>query len=178
MIRSFAHPTSRLIAAACAVVATVQAAPASPVEAASSQVAGVGVYNATDGVTCPKELPGYPEFVSYDPIALTGSLRGCWYTQVDEQTDLGQPSGVYLEEGREIFYGSLNGGPVGTFTTTYKFQAKFAADGTQLKGRCQHPIVAGSGTGGFAGVTGRLDFKDVVTDVPTTYVYRGHISAP
>ena len=62
------------------------------------------------------------------------------------------------------------------FTTTYKFESKWDPDvstGPEVRGRCQHPIVTGSGTGGFAGATGRLDFKDVVED--GTYLYRGHI---
>ena len=42
----------------------------------------------------------------------------------------------------------------------------------EILGRCQHPIVAGTGTGVFEGVTGRLDFKDVV-EIPN-YSYRGH----
>ena len=46
--------------------------------------------------------------------------------------------------------------------------------GPEVKGRCQHPIVAGSGTGGFAGATGRFDFKDVISD--GSIVYRGHIT--
>ena len=41
-------------------------------------------------------------------------------------------------------------------------------------GVCQHPIIVGSGTGGFEGVTGRVDFKDDV--VTGDYPYRGHIS--
>jgi hypothetical protein len=41
----------------------------------------------------------------------------------------------------------------------------------EVRGRCQHPIVSGSG--GFAGATGRVDFKDIVED-PITYVYRGY----
>ena len=55
-----------------------------------------------------------------------------------------------------------------------RFEAKLASDGSEVRGRCQHPIVSGSGTGGFAGATGRLDFKDIIED-PITYVYRGHI---
>jgi len=39
------------------------------------------------------------------------------------------------------------------------------------RGAASHPIVAG--TGEFAGVTGRVDFKDVVAD--GTVVYRGHL---
>ena len=72
---------------------------------------------------------------------------------------------------------SLDGGPVGTFTTTYRFEAKYdpdAATGMEVNGRCQHPIAEGSGTGGFAGATGRLDFKD---DIGTgLFYYRGHIT--
>jgi len=45
--------------------------------------------------------------------------------------------------------------------------------GVEVKGRCQHPIVKGSGTVGFAGATGRLDFKDEVST--GLYFYRGHI---
>lgn len=51
---------------------------------------------------------------------------------------------------------------------------KLDASGAEVRGRCQHPLVAGSGTGGFAGATGRVDFKDIIGD-PITYVYRGHI---
>ena len=65
-------------------------------------------------------------------------------------------------------------GPAGTFTTTYRFEAKLDRDGSEVRGRCQHPIVADSGTGGFTGATGRVDFKDIIGD-PITYVYRGHI---
>jgi hypothetical protein len=56
------------------------------------------------------------------------------------------------------------------------FESKFdPATGLEVKGRCQHPITAGSGTGGFAGATGRLAFKDIIGD-PVTYVYQGHIT--
>ena len=106
---------------------------------------------------------------------MTGSLEGCWYTDVNTVKET--PGGVYLESGEEVFVGSLNGGPVGTFATTYKFEGKYDPDsGVQLHGRCQHPIVEGSGTGGFEGAKGRLDFKDIITPgALTTYVYRGHI---
>ena len=87
----------------------------------------------------------------------------------------GRPSGVYLETGEEVFVGTLNDGPEGTFATTYKFESKWTPDfGSELRGRCQHPIAAGSGTGGFDGATGRVDFKDEVTT--GRYFYRGHIT--
>jgi hypothetical protein len=81
------------------------------------------------------------------------------------------PGGVYLESGEEVVVGSLDGGPVGTFATTYKFEGKYnpdVASGVQQHGRCQHPIVEGRGTGGFEGADGRLDFKDIIGDAGTT----------
>jgi len=102
---------------------------------------------------------------------------GCWYTKVVTATDNGAPSGVYQERGAEIFVGTLDGGAVGTFTTTYKFTSKWDPDistGAEVRGRCQHPIVAASGTGGFAGASGRVDFKDEVTT--GEFLFRGHIS--
>jgi len=152
--------------------------PSIPAGAGTTQISGVGVFDSA-GSECPDPPAGYEDFDSYPPIVLTGSLEGCWYTKVETFKDNGAPSGVYLETGREVFVGSLNGGPVGVFTTTYKFESKWDPDvstGREVHGRCQHPIVKGSGTGGFAGATGRLDFKDVVED--GTYLYRGHIKGP
>jgi hypothetical protein len=107
---------------------------------------------------------------------MTGSLQGCLYTNVVTSKDT--PGGVYLETGEEVFVGSLDGGPVGSFATTYRFESKWDPDvssGVEVRGRCQHPIIEGSGTGGFEGARGRLDFKDIIGD-PVTYVYRGHIT--
>jgi hypothetical protein len=82
--------------------------------------------------------------------------------------------------GREYFVGTYNE-EAGTFWTTYKFEAKFedcSEDGSYLGmeifGRCQHPIVKGSGTGVFEGVTGRLDFKDDIA--AGNFPYRGHLN--
>ena len=140
--------------------------------AATNRISGDAFY---DAVQCPgPPLPEYRDFISYDGLVMTGSLEGCLYTKV--VTTKETPSGVYLESGEEVFVGSLDGGPVGTFTTTYLFTSKWAPDvstGTEVLGRCQHPIVAGSGTGGFEGATGRLDFKDDV--VTGEYFYRGHL---
>jgi hypothetical protein len=110
---------------------------------------------------------------------MTGSLEGCWYTKVVTARDNGSPSGVYQERGEEVFVGSLDGGPEGTFATTYTFTSKWDPDvstGSEIHGRCQHPIVAGSGTGGFEAATGRVDFKDDV--VTGEFLYRGHITLP
>ena len=149
-----------------------------PASARSNQISGVAVFDFS-GTSCTGPPAEYADFVSYPPLLMSGSLEGCWYTRVDTVKDNGAPSGVYLETGREVFVGSLDGGPVGVFVTTYRFESKWDPDvstGSELRGRCQHPIVAGSGTGGFAGATGRVDFKDVVAD--GSYVYRGHISTP
>jgi hypothetical protein len=145
-----------------------------PASAATTQISGVGFFDAG---ACPAPPTGYEDFITYPGIAMHGSLEGCWYTKVVTSKDNGTPSGVYQERGEEVFVGSLDGGPEGTFTTTYKFSSKWEPDvtnGSEVHGRCQHPIVAGSGTGGFEGATGRLDFKDDV--VTGDYLWRGHIS--
>jgi len=110
-------------------------------------------------------------------IRMTGSLQGCLYTFIDEFEC--SPSGTYREIGREYFVGTYNG-ESGTFWTVYKFEAKYegcAVDGSyvglEIKGRCQHPITEGSGTGIFEGVTGRLDMKDDIE--AGNYPYIGHL---
>lgn len=133
----------------------------------TTQIDGDADYNTT---VCDSPPAG---FASYPGLRLTGSLEGCLYTGVVDAKQT--PSGGWIETGHEMFVGSLNGGAAGTFTTNYRFQGKYEADFTvEIHGRCQHPIVAGSGTGGFEGATGRLDFKDIIGDT-VTYVYRGHI---
>lgn len=142
-----------------------------PANAATTQISGVGVFDAA-GECDPPPL-GYEDFDDFTMV-ITGDLDGCWYTRVESGES--KLSGVYLETGEEVFVGSLNGGPEGTFATTYKFESKWDPDvftGTEVHGRCQHPLVAGTGTGGFAGATGRVDFKDEVTT--GQYFYRGHI---
>jgi hypothetical protein len=136
--------------------------------AANHQLTGTAFFNPD--TSCPDPPSAYS---SYPALDMTGSLDGCWYTNIE--TARTTQGGVYLESGTELFVGQLDGGPAGTFTTTYKFEAKLNADGDEVRGRCQHRIVSGSGTGGFAGATGRVDFKDIIGE-PITYVYRGHIS--
>ena len=158
-----------------ALVAGLMAVLAAPAGAANDQLSGVSVYDTTGA--CPEPPIGYEDFTSYPPLVMTGSLEGCWYTKVISATDNGTPSGVYQERGEEVFVGSLDGGPVGTFATTYKFTSKWDPDvstGSEVRGRCQHPIVGGSGTDGFEGATGRVDFKDDV--VTGEFNYRGHIT--
>lgn len=141
-----------------------------PASAATNQISGVAVFDTAG--TCTGAPAGYEDFTQ----VMTGSLVGCWYTNIETTKDNGAPSGVYIESGEEVFIGSLNGGPEGTFATTYQFESKWDPDvstGSEVHGRCQHPIVAGSGTGGFEGATGRVDFKDQVTT--GQFFYRGHI---
>jgi hypothetical protein len=154
-------------------VVGLMVAVAAPAAAGTNQIAGVGILD-TAGV-CTDAPAGYDDFT----IELTGSLEGCWYTNIVTTKDHGSPSGVYQERGEEIFVGSFNGGPEGTFATTYHFNSKWDPDvstGSEVHGSCEHPIVAGSGIGGFEGVTGRVDFKDDVAN--GTYVYRGHLKLP
>lgn len=139
-----------------------------PAHAAMEQISGVGVLAGAN--QCGAAPAAFGDFTDFT-LVMTGNLEGCLYTNIE--TARSTPSGVYLETGEEIFVGSLNGGPEGTFTTTYKFEAKFAPDGSEIHGRCQHPIVGGSGTGGFEGASGRLNFKDIVET--GEYVYKGHI---
>jgi hypothetical protein len=108
-------------------------------------------------------------------LVMTGDLEGCLYTFVE--TAKSSPSGTYRETGTETFVGSVFGSEeAGTFETTYRFEAKYedvTDPATEIFGRCQHPIVEGSGTGIFEGVTGILFFKDDVD--AGNFPYRGHL---
>lgn len=134
----------------------------------ATQISGVGFY-ATAG-----ECDYASQGAAY-AIKMTGDLEGCLYAFIDDYEC--SPSGTYREEGREYFVGTYNGQP-GTFLTTYKFEAKYedcngGPLGAEIFGRCQHPIVAGSGTGVFNGVTGQVNFKDDIE--AGNFPYRGHL---
>ena len=106
-------------------------------------------------------------------LILTGDLEGCLYTSIE--TRKSSPSGTYRETGTEVFVSNVPNRP-GTFATTYRVEAKYEDVATltgEIFGRCQHPIVKGSGTGIFEGVTGRLDFKDDIE--AGNFPYRGHL---
>ncbi|MEO7801138.1 MAG: hypothetical protein ABIR81_04025, partial [Ginsengibacter sp.] len=132
---------------------------------------GVGFLATTD--ECNSPLGQGAAFA----VKMTGDLEGCLYAFIDEFEC--SPSGTYREEGRELFIGTYKG-EAGSFRTAYKFEGKYedcaengGASGAEIFGRCQHPIVAGSGDGVFAGVTGRLDFKDDIA--AGNFPYRGHL---
>ena len=138
----------------------------------AEQVSGMGFFDAAgdcdDPVTGP--IGQAPDFA----LVLTGDLEGCLYIFV-ESGDC-TPSGVYHETGTEIYVGNGDPGNAGSFSTTYQFTAKYEDCPNfigQINGRCQHPIVANSGTEDYEGVTGRLDFKDDV-DAGNVH-YKGHL---
>lgn len=178
--------TLSLIAIVGALVASV-AVPAGA--AGATQIGGTGVVHAvSDGANpaftseCP-EPAGYADFNVITLKLETGNLRGCWYTLVEEwkfSPDADASPVIYQERGREVFVGSLyddDGNRVGdgTFETTYKFTSRYedATLAVEIHGRCQHPLVDGTGTGVFDGMRGRVDFKD---DVETgVLTYRGHL---
>jgi hypothetical protein len=153
------------LAIALVVAKDVSAAPSPALAGGATQISGVGFYADED--TCGD--PG-GEGADY-ALILTGDLEGCLYTFVE--TTKSSPSGTYRETGREVFVASDGSG---TFETTHRFAAKYedVANLTgEIFGRCQHPIVKGSGTGIFEGVTGRLDFKDDIE--AGNFPYRGHL---
>ena len=157
----------RTIAAIATIATSAVIVPASAASAANEQFDGVAEIAGDESVCDATD--------SLLTIEMSGGLEGCWYTPTLAAT-VETPSGVYQEVGAERFEGCLVEDGVqlacGTFETTYRFTAKFTEDGQQ-HGRCQHPIVAGSGTGGFAGATGRVDFKDNVE--LGNLDFRGHI---
>ena len=136
----------------------------------ATQISGVGFWDATDGCNSVGQGAAFA-------LTMTGDIEGCLYVFVDEYNC--SPSGTYREVGREKFVGMYNG-QFGTFWTTYKFEAKYEGctpDGSylglEILGRCQHPIVSGSGTGVFDGVNGRLDLKDDIE--AGNYPFKGHL---
>lgn len=133
-----------------------------------THISGVGFYATSDECDYASQGAVYA-------IRMTGDLEGCLYAFIDDFEC--SPSGTYREEGREYFVGTYNGQP-GTFLTTYKFEAKYedcdgGPLGAEIFGRCQHPIVEGSGTGVFNGVTGQINFKDDIE--AGNFPYRAHL---
>jgi hypothetical protein len=159
---------------AATLLALILAAPAA-LAGGATQISGVGVFDDPLDPEC--NDPGVEGPGGEDPdyaLVMSGALEGCLYTFVDPDPAV-SPSGTYRETGTELFVGSW-GGETGTFRTTYRFEAKYEdVDNLagEIFGRCQHPIVEGSGTGVFEGVSGQLFFKD---DVETgEFFYRGHL---
>jgi hypothetical protein len=145
----------------------VSAAPSPALAGGATQISGYAYFDDPEEAAC-ATVPGY-EYA----LVMYGDFEGCLYTHVE--TAVSSPSGTYRETGTELFVGEYNG-EVGTFSTTYRFEAKYedvANLSGEIFGRCQHPIVEGSGTGVFEGVSGILLFKDEVET--GTFFYRGHL---
>jgi hypothetical protein len=88
---------------------------------------------------------------------MTGSLEGCWYTKIDTATDHGAPSGVYHETGREVFVGSLNGGPL---RAAARAASRAPPDGRTSRTRS---APGGTSTGGTSSSAERSRPRSVVT---------------
>lgn len=149
------------------VVATALVVVVATAMAGTTQVSGSSVY---DECTPPEAAGTAPtDTGDYDPLVMSGSLEGCWYTYISDAKE--NPSGTYKETGTELFVGCLNETTCGQFTTTYMFTGKFTSSLEEIHGRCQHPVTGT--TGGFAGTSGVIQFKD---DVDTgIFYYRGNI---
>jgi hypothetical protein len=155
--------------AVVALIGVVWTAPSPALAEGATQISGIAVFD--EGGTCLD-----PEGEGADFALIMdgdGDLDGCLYTFVE--TAESSPSGTYRETGTELFVASDSEGR-DTFTTTYRFEAKYEDVDTlsgEIFGRCQHPIVEGSGTGIFLGVSGQLFFKDDVE--AGNFPYRGHL---
>lgn len=140
----------------------------SPVRAGgATQISGIGYYAAV-GECNDSEGAG----ASY-ALTMTGDFTGCHYVFVEATRCT--PGGAYYEAGTETFVGTYNG-EAGTFRTDYQFTATYLDCDNfvgEIAGRCEHPIVNGSGTGVFEGVTGRFDMKDDIA--AGNFPYRGHL---
>ena len=142
--------TLRRLGIATALALTATAAPSIPVGAATTPVSGTFVFDDTDA-TCPDPPDGLR---ATNTFIISGDLEGCWYTNVDRAWDLGPPSGLYFEVGREVFVGTVREAPTGPSrrpTRSNPNGTPTIATGTEIWGRCQHLIVRGSGTGGLRG---------------------------
>ncbi len=157
------------LALAIALVAAkdVSAAPSPALAGGATQISGYAYFDDAEAPVCA------PVMDYQYALVMFGDLEGCLYTDVE--TAKSSPSGTYRETGTELFVGTYLG-ESGTFETTYRFEAKYedvANLSGEIFGRCQHPIVEGSGTGIFEGVSGQLFFKDEVES--GTFFYRGHL---
>jgi len=122
-----------------------------------TQISGDAYAGAVGDFGCDDSEGAGADFIN----KMEGDLKGCLYVFVESYHC--QPSGTYFERGHEIYVGGGDEGDSGTFETTYLFSSKYEDCNTfdgPIFGRCQHPIVEGSGTGDYEGVRGRLHLKD------------------
>jgi hypothetical protein len=158
---------SVVTAISVAALLSFAAGSASPVLArGATQVSGVAYWPG------PGECTDLASLGASYVVKMTGDLQGCHYTFVESATC--SPAGTYVESGHELFIADSS--PNDTFRTTYRFEAKYqdcSHAAGEVFGRCQHPIVEGSGEGIFDGVRGRLDLRDNVTE--GNFPYQGHL---
>lgn len=160
-----------------AIAVTVTAASGIVLFGSAPATAGNGaiqIGGETDSTLCTEPPAGYED--SQDPTLekgyafhLSGDLTGCIYGVILDARL--HPSGTYQEIADEIFVSDAN--ELDTFKMKEFYTAKFNADFSLVFARCKHPIVEGSGTNAYEGVSGRLDFKDDV-EAGIAY-YRGHL---
>jgi hypothetical protein len=147
-----------------ALIGVVSTAPSPALAEGATQISGVAFFDEAD-------LCDSSSMDADFALIMDEDLQGCLYTFVETQES--SPSGTYRETGTELFVASDG---VSMFETTYRFEAKYEDVDTltgEIFGRCQHPIVEGSGTGIFEGVSGQLFFKDDVE--AGNFPYRGHL---
>ncbi len=170
------------VAALVAATGLVLAAPAANA-AAAEQVIGTAVPYPAAPETCDPAAAGEETEYILAMSAGSGSLVGCVYGVVDNFR--ASPGGQYLERSTETFIGCL-GDRCGSFQLDATITSRWIngepfAGGEQVNGRCQHKVIRGSGTGDFAGVEGRIDFKDILERdadgnvIGVTYDYKGHL---
>ena len=170
-MNTYRRPIKSRLVVCAALIAGFAALSATPASAASVQVSGV----QTPVSSGPCFDPG-----AVASFTMQGSLIGCW--SVDTFNVQSQPSGTFQATGTEHFTGCLDldgdqactaGDPQGTLYFSFQFTGKVdPVTFAEIFGRCQHPIVAG--TGDFAGAFGVLTFKDDVTN--GTSLYRGPVT--
>jgi hypothetical protein len=131
-------------------------------------LANAGVTQVS-GLLSPDD-PNDPQCSALGPgMVVSGTLEGCWYiTSITKQKDP-NPGGGFYAAGTETFEGCL-GDACGHLFTTFTFTAKFAADGSEVHGRCHHPIIGGDGD--FTGATGVISMHDLPNGCAT---YKGNL---
>jgi hypothetical protein len=143
------------------------ALPAAVGAASNGAVAVSGVQRAYG--TCGDQGDGYE---------MRGDLQGCWWITEFNPNPRFDDKHNGRATGTELFVGWI-GDRYGSFETTFQYTAKMDGpwlSSAEIHGRCHHPIVAGTGKGDFAGITGEISFKDVLDgpDSPN-YPYWGAV---
>lgn len=103
-------------------------------------------------------------------LSMTGDLEGCWSVFVEGfQCKELEDFDLYLENGREVFVGTLRG-KRGRFATDYTLDAVMAKGFCQsfdfsleVAGGCDHKVHGRSGV--FKGSSGLIKFLDVIAGV-------------